>query len=97
MCFKVIFQILVSLFCVFGIYSLFVFIRASWHVDDSVCTCLIVRNEEAVKMLSEQLGEAKNAASVVGHTICVLVDRTLVSEELMRKIKWLSLYLLISN
>ena len=87
MCFKVIFQIVISLFCVFGIYSLVLLTRVAWRERNDIFTCVHIKSKEAVEALSTYLEDAKCVSRIVGGKVCFLVDRVLVTEELIEKIK----------
>lgn len=87
MCFEVILQIIVALFAVFGLCSLFSLIEETWFVSDNVSVSIEVDTDEVAKDIELYLREAKRRPLANGTRVTVLIRREYAKEPLLRRLR----------
>ena len=96
MCFEVILQIVLALFAVFGICSLFAMIEETWFLSDNVTVCVRVDTKDAAEDIESYLREAGKIPLSRGG-VTGLVDDCYAEEELLRKLKCRKLHVFVVN
>ena len=96
MCFEVILQIVLALFAVFGICSLFAMIEETWFLSDNVGVFVTVDTRDAAENIEAYLREAWKVPLSRGG-VTILVEDGYVDEELLKKLKRRGLRVFIIN
>ena len=78
MCFEVVFQILIAIFAIFGVFSLAKVVEETWFESDNIAVCLLVNSFEVSNNIEYYLKEIFRKPLSRGGGVVVLIEENML-------------------